>query len=155
MEKQYWRINTDRYARSDIRTCDLWYAHHMVFMGDHEGDRYKHAHFLEQISEGDEVFMHHRGFGIVGCGVVRRPWNGIVFMGDDRKLYREEPYEYQLEVDWGGEFDCRDNPVPIKGRLPYLGPFSHVELGHWNVERLKSDLKFNADREKWRVSLPA
>ena len=144
MEKQYWRIQTDRYARPDVRTCDLWYSHQMVFTGDHAGNMYKHAHFLKEIFPGDEVFMHYRGFGIVGCGVVESAWDGMVYLKDDRKLYQVEPYEYQLPVKWGEEFDCRENPVPIKGRLPYLGAFSRVEPREWNIDRIKSDLKLNA-----------
>ena len=77
----YWRINTDYSARSDVRTCDLWYRYGMVFAGDYEGKELEHSKVFEKLSIGDGVFMHDSGRGIVGYGTVTETWDRMTYKG--------------------------------------------------------------------------
>jgi len=62
---KYWRINTDREARKEFRTCDLWYDLRMAFAGDKAKNWREHATVFPKLSPGDSVFMHHSGLGVV------------------------------------------------------------------------------------------
>jgi len=138
---QYWRINTDSEARKDFRTFDLWYKFGMVFAGDFEGKKGAHADIFYKLSPGDGVFMHHSRLGIVGYGVVKEKWNTNIYEGKDRLIYIRELYEYRIAVDWDMDCDCRSNPLAIKGRLPYMGTYSHVDTGKWDVDSVLQELK--------------
>ena len=131
---KYWRVNTDKNAREDINTYDLWYYHNMVFTGDYSGERLKHVGVLKKMQPGDGVFMHHSGKGVVGYGIVSEPWNGKIYQGNERLLYREEAYEYRIKVNWLPKYDRRENSVPINGLLPYMGTYSDVDPENWDID---------------------
>lgn len=109
----YWRINTNKEARSDVRTCDLWYEHGMAFTGDSQGIDGEYASIFKKLHPDDVIFMHHsgHGIGIVGYGVVEEEWDWIPHEGRDKKLYLDEKakekYEYRIKVRWCPEFDTR------------------------------------------------
>jgi len=102
----YWFWNTDAETRTDVRTCDLWFDHHMAFSGD---DWKKYGLPLGRLKINDICLMYHNGLGIVGVGRVRAAW--------DRKPHRTDKLvyttcdfpEYRIGIDW--YMDCRDNPV--------------------------------------------
>lgn len=145
----YWRINTDRNARDDVRTCDFWFKHGMAFTGDYSGHKGEHAVYLAKLALGDGVFMHEsakgkdRG-GIVGYGYVKEEWDGETYEGTDRWLYVKELYEYRIAVDW--EVDCRRDPLPIGGRLPHMGTSCGVAPGVWYVQSVQRDLHERGQR---------
>ena len=113
----YWRINTDKNSRKNDSTCDLWYKYDMAFTGDYANTprNKRHDKHLAQLIPEDGIFMHHSGMGIVGYGLVKEHWNGKFYTGDERLLYREEPYEYRIAVEWDPAYDCRQNPVSVQG----------------------------------------
>lgn len=143
----YWRINTDRRARTDLRTCDLWFQHGMAFAGDYSGDKGEHAVYFPKYAVGDGVFMHESNAGIVGYGTVSELWNKRTYVDIQRLLYVKEPYEYRIAVIW--QLDCRDDPVPIRGRLPYRGTCCRVDTTKWDVRSVLRDL-----RTRSRLSRP-
>jgi predicted Zn-ribbon and HTH transcriptional regulator len=145
---KYWRINTDINARKDAKTYDLWYQYGMAFAGDYEGDQGKHSKVFRLLSVGDGIFMHQSGAtgGIVGFGLVKELWNRSIYQGEARRLYVKELFEYRIAVDWDDSCDCRKNPLPIRDRLPYLGTFSEVNPGKWNIESVIGNLKQRADQ---------
>lgn len=110
---KYLRINTDREARSDVKTCDLWYEHNFAFAGD-KLDEASHYSAFEKCSPNDIIFMHQSKEGIIGMGIVKEKWDGITYKNADRLLYQKEPFEYRLKVQWSPCFDRRENPIPIK-----------------------------------------
>jgi hypothetical protein len=124
---KYWRINTDREARNDVQTCDLWYEHGMAFAGDYDGGKYKHMGVFKKMRPGDGVLMHHSKAGIVGYGFVDGEWDGIVYEGDHRLLYRKERYEYRIRVMWAPEYDRRISSLPISGIL-HTGPIYYGQI---------------------------
>lgn len=138
---KFWRINTDKDARKDVLTCNLWYQYQMVFTGDFSGKKLEHSVVLRKLASGDGVFMHHSGYGIVGYGVVKEEWDQKIFQKESRLLYIIEEYEYRIAVTWDNKCDCRKNPLPIQGRLPYMGTYSHVDTRKWNVQLVLQDLK--------------
>jgi len=142
----FWRINTDRDARNDVRTCDLWYRFGMAFTGDLAESKRRHDVVLQKLIPGDGVFMHHSGLGIVGYGIVREYWNRKPYQGAGRQLYTKEPFEYRIAVDWGNDYDCRDNPIPIHGRLPYMGTYSYIDPKKWDVQSVLRDLRKQASK---------
>lgn len=74
---------------------------------------------------------------------MREKWNEKTYEGDERRLYKEERYEYRIAVDWDTDCDRRENPLPINGRLPY-GPkyYSEVKPGRrWDVQSVLQDLR--------------
>src|ERR1039457_999043 len=129
----FWRINTDSEARDDFKTCDLWYQFNMVFAGDYPESKRSHDSIFHKLAPGDGVFMHHSGLGIVGYGVVKDEWDREVYQGKGRLLYIRELFEYRIAVDWDIDCDCRENPVPIHGRLPYMGTYSQVDISRWDI----------------------
>lgn len=141
---KYWRINTDSTARDDIKTYDIWYEQGMAFAGDFAETKRRHDKIFEKFSSGDGVFMHHSLLGIVGYGIVSEEWDGETYKGEKRKLYKKEDYEYRIAVDWAAEFDCRDNPLPINKVLPYLGTYSVVDSGKWNIKLVIEELRSRA-----------
>jgi len=142
---KYWRINTDHGARKDVETSDLWYQYGMAFAGDYEGDQGKHSKVFKLLSVGDGIFMHQSGDagGIVGFGLVKEMWNRAFYQREARRLYIKELFEYRIAVDWDDSCDCRKNPLPIAGRLPYLGTFSQVNPDKWDIESVIESLKQN------------
>lgn len=48
----FWRINTDRDARDDVRTCDLWYKFGMIFTGDLAESKRRHDVVLQKLIPG-------------------------------------------------------------------------------------------------------
>lgn len=146
----FWRINTDSEARSEIRTCDLWYQHRMVFAGDYAKSKRRHDTVFHKLAPGDGVFMHHSGLGIVGYGVVKDAWDHKEYQGKKRLLYADELFEYRIAVDWDLDCDCRENPLPIHGRLPYLGTYSQVNTSKWNAQAVIRSL-----RKQLRALTPA
>lgn len=136
----YWRLNTDSNARDDLRTCDLWYQFGLAFTGDFAGSERRHDIVLHKLIPGDGVFMHHSGLGVVGYGIVRERWNRKVYQGAERQLYIRESFEYRIAVDWEIDHDCRENPIPIHGRLPYMGTYSYVNQGKWDIQSVLRDL---------------
>jgi len=142
----YWRINTDRDARKDIRTCDLWYDKRKAFTGDFEKSRTTRPHYrlFERLSPGVGLFMHHSGLGIVGYGVVEEEWDGKIYKGKQRRLYKVEPYEYRIAVKWDSDYDCRENPVSILGTLPYAGTYSRVDPEKWDIKGVLRQLRERA-----------
>ena len=135
-----WRVNTDRNARKDRRTCDLWYQHGLAIAGDFAGHEMEHAAVFRKLSEGDHIFMHHSGLGVVGFGEVLEEWDGRVYSDDDRVLYVEEIYEYRIRVAWSKEYDCRNRAVPISGRLPHMGTYSEVNPDRWDIAEVVRQL---------------
>jgi hypothetical protein len=117
-EAAYWFWNTDADTRTDVRTCDLWFDHHMAFSGD---DWERFGLPLGQLKVNDICLMYHNGLGIVGVGRVRESW--------DRKRHRTDKLvyttcdfpEYRLGIDW--YTDIRDNPVDPRS------VFGHVPRG--------------------------
>ena len=150
---RYWRFNTDKDARNDVRTCDLWYEHGMAFTGDYEGtpESKRHYKHLAQLMKGDGVFMHHNGLGIVGYGLVNKPWNGKPYTGEERLLYREEIYEYRISVEWDPKCDCRHNPVSVQG-LHYRPTSYPVNPETYPVQQLLSQLRMNAGVDEYPVN---
>lgn len=143
---KYWRINTDSDAQSDVKTCDLWYKFGMAFAGDYRGNKNKHDTIFRKLSLGDGVFMHHSDLGLVGYGVVTEQWDQKTYEGNDKLLYNKtekdkEAYEYRITVAWASDCDCRENPLPISGRLPYMGTYSHVDQKKWNVVTVLQELR--------------
>ena len=140
----YWRINTDSGESETFRTCDLWYKSKRAFTGDYAQNIRKHAKVFMKLAIGDGLFMHHSGLGIVGYGVVTETWDQAIYQGIDKLLYVggecDEVYEYRIKVDWDAHYDCRENPLPIRGRLPYLGTYSHVDTRKWDVPSVLRDL---------------
>jgi hypothetical protein len=132
----FWRINTDSSARHDLKTCDLWYKYRMAFAGDYAESQRRHDLVFYKLKPGDGIFMHHSGLGIVGYGVVKEEWEHEVYRGTERLLYVEEIFEYRIAVDWQSDCDCRENPIPIHGWLPYMGTYSYVDAGKWDVQSL-------------------
>jgi hypothetical protein len=147
----YWRINTDREARKELRTCDLWYKFGMAFTGDFEENKLKHSAVFSKLSPGDGVFMHHSGLGLVGYGIVKDKWNGEIYHGTERLLYEREVYEYRIAVDWDNDCDCREDPLPIAGRLPSMGTYSRVDPGKWDVHSVLQDLRKRASPIKGAI----
>jgi len=145
---KYWRINTDADPEDgDRRNCDLWYTHQMAFAGDCIGNVGNHAGALRRLSPGDGVFMHHSGLGIVGYGIVAEAWDGETYEGVARLLYtdhRKELYEYRIPIRWDPDYDCRKNPLPINGRLPYMGTCCEVKPKKWRVQFLLEELRKQA-----------
>jgi hypothetical protein len=145
---KHWRINTDSEKNENIRTCDIWYKYGMAFTGDHMGNKGNHTAVFKKISIGDGVFMHHRGLGIVGYGVVKNGWDEGIYEGDDRLLYvkrqHQEIYEYRISIDWDVDCDCRKNPLPINGRLPYRGTYCEVDTEKYNIKSILDDLRIRA-----------
>lgn len=137
----YWRMNTDK-GPYDDRTCDLWYAHGIAAAGNTNDKRGRHAHIFTLLSPGDGIFMHHSGSGIVGFGIVKEKWTPHYFEKNNMLVYgsREEAVEYRIPVDWNINYDCRECPLPIGGRLPYAGAFSRVDPLRWNVQDILEDL---------------
>lgn len=138
---KYRRINTDSNARDDTRTCDLWYKFGMAFAGDSAEIKRRHDTVFSGISPNDGVFMHHSGLGIVGYGIAKEKWNGQTYQRAERQFYVREPYEYRIAVDWDTACDCRENPLPISGRLPYGGTYSEVDPGKWDIQSVLRDLR--------------
>lgn len=140
----YWRINTDSDARDDVRTCELWYKLGMILTGDYlEGTR-RHDAVLIKLSPGDGVFMHHSGLGVVGYGIVKEKWNGKTYQDVERLLYVKEVYEYRIAVDWDPACDCRERPLPISGRLPYMGTYCVVNPKKWEIQAVLEELRKRA-----------
>jgi hypothetical protein len=141
---EYWRINTDREEAETFRTCDLWYKFGMAFTGNYPQHRLKHAKVFMKLAFGDGLFMHHSGLGIVGYGIVAETWDKAIYTGTNKLLYldgeRDELYEYRIKVNWDVHYDCRRNPLPIKRRLPYMGTYSHIDTGKWDVRSVLRDL---------------
>ena len=141
---KYWRINTDSEGEENPRTCDLWYKFCMAFTGDYAENEGKHSIIFKKLEVGDGIFMHHTGLGIVGYGEVAKAWDGEFYKGNDKLLYkdegRKELCEYRILVDWKGGYDSRENPLPIRGRLPYRGTYSHID-SKWDVSSILQDLK--------------
>jgi hypothetical protein len=141
---KYWRINTDSTAREDVKTCDVWYKERKAFAGDFAETKRRHDKIFEKFSPGDGVFMHHSQLGVVGYGVVSEEWDGETYKGEKRKLYKQEDFEYRIAVDWVSDLDCRNNPFPINGVLPYLGTYSQVDPTKWNVNLVVEELRSRA-----------
>ena len=137
----YWRINTDSDAIPEKRTCDLWYAFGAAFAGDIEGAELKHAAVFRKLSPGDGIFMHHNKLGVVGYGVVQEMWNCKIYTGTDRRLYETEPCEYSVQVKWDPACDCREDPLAISGRLPYMGAYSYVNPEKWDIKSVLEKLR--------------
>ena len=103
----FYLINTDRNAREDS-TCDLWFKHGMAFAGDHEEHRGDHAALFSKLRPKDILFMYNskkkrrkdKEGGYVGVGIVCEKWDKQVYKGKDRLLYKTEPYEYRIKVNW-------------------------------------------------------
>lgn len=144
---EYWRINTDHGARADLRTCDVWYRFGMAFTGDFVGERSNHDKVFRKLLPGDGVFMHHSSLGVVGYGIVAEEWDRKTYEGQERLLYRKELYEYRIAVDWAGNCDCREEALPISGRLPHMGTYTHVNTKKWDVQGILQDLR---NRALWR-----
>ena len=107
---KYWRIYTDKKARNDVRTCDIWYEKGMAFAGDKVVE-FRHAKVMRMVSVGDGIFMHHKKIGIVGYGTVTKRWDRKSYEGKDKELYvdgkADEIYEYRIKVKWLPGFDTR------------------------------------------------
>ncbi len=148
---KYWRINTDNTARDDARTCDIWYKFNMAFAGDFLETKRMHDTVFSKLSPGDGIFMHHSHLGIVGYGIVKEEWNGETYRAGERLLYTQEDFEYRIAVNWNADCDCRRNPLPIHGRLPYMGTHSEVDINKWDVhavlESLRDSSNSTADSE--------
>ena len=110
----YWRMNTDRDARNDVSTCDLWYSYRMAFAGD-KLICFEHAKDFENLLIGDGIFMHHNKAGIVGYGIIKENWDEKAYESSDKMLYidgeSEEIYEYRIKVKWLPEYDRRQAPL--------------------------------------------
>jgi hypothetical protein len=111
----FYIINTDRQARNDVRTCDLWFQHGMAFAGD-EDTQQKHTGIFRRLHPGDTLFMWHSNSGCVGVGAVLEGWDQQTYTGDDRLLYVKEPYEYRIRVRWIQ--DWRQAPRGYQHGLP-------------------------------------
>jgi hypothetical protein len=144
---RFWRISTDSEKNDIERTCDTWYRHQMAFSGDYENNPRKHCRVMDNLTPGDGIFMHHKGFGIVGYGVVENTWDGVSYTEPDNLLYkkpqREEHFEYRIKVAWDVSCDCRENPLPILGRLHYRGTYCEVrdDNNRWNVSAILQELR--------------
>lgn len=137
---KYWRINTDRNARKDVRICDLWYEHGKVFAGNFPGNKGNHDSVFRKLSIGDNMFMHHSGLGIVGYGIVKEMWDHKTYEKAAKLLYKEELYEYRISVDWDVSYDCRNNPLPIFGCLPYRGTYCEVDPKKYDINSILNNL---------------
>lgn len=105
----FYLINSDRNARKDMATCDLWFDCKKAFAGDFEGNEGEHSVFFEnKLNLHDVLFMYHSKIGCVGAGIVLAPWDRKSYQGDQRILYQNEKYEYRVEVDW--IHDWRNSP---------------------------------------------
>lgn len=138
---KYWRINTDKDARTDVKTYDLWYQHGMVFTGDYANNIEQHSSVLKKLNVGDGIFMHHSGTGIVGYGNVSEKWGKKIYQGEKRLLYVDELYEYRIKVNWLQEYDRRDNPLPIKDNLPYMSTYSNIDPEKWDISAVLDKLR--------------
>jgi len=105
----YYYINTDWDARQNFKiTCDIWFENKMAFAGDHENNKWEHSKFFKKLNIGDVLFMYHSKKDkrkhhkkrYVGAGIVQKKWDEICYENSDRLLYRKEPYEYRVDVDW-------------------------------------------------------
>lgn len=146
--KKIWRLNTDRNARTDIRTYDLWYHYGTAMAGDLVGHKMEHALVFQKLLKGDNIFMHHSGLGLIGFGEVLEDWDGKVYTGDDRLLYIKEIFEYRIKVLWKKEYDCRNRPVSINGLLPYMGTYSEVNPNKWCIIEVAKQLAFASSTTK-------
>jgi hypothetical protein len=144
---KYWRINTDRNARNDVRDCDLWYEFGMAFAGDLAETKRRHDTVFLGLSPEDGVFMHHSGLGVVGYGIAKEKWDRQSYVETERRFYVREPYEYRITVNWDVAYDCRQNPLPIANRLPYAGTYSEVDPRKWDVPAVLNDLRKRASAE--------
>jgi hypothetical protein len=98
----FYLMNTDREARNDVETCDLWFQHEMAFAGNREGHELENAGIFRVLQPQDTVFMWHSGRGCVGVGQVLEEWDQHVYRGAERLLYVEEPFEYRIGVNLDG-----------------------------------------------------
>ena len=150
---QYYRINTDRDARTDkIKTCDIWYEKQMAFAGDYTGNEGRHANIFKFIQKGDGIFMHNSKDGIIGFGIVKDNWDKKHYKLKDMLLYNpnnlpdKETTEYRIAVYWLPECDLRHNPLPINRHLPYAGPWSRVSNTIWKPEEIIRKLKLRKNK---------
>lgn len=139
----YYRINTDKNARNDLKTCDLWYEHGMLITGDSETITTRHDTVCKKVKPGDGVFMHHSGQGLVGYGIVIEDWDEKVYSNDERMLYVVESYEYRIRVRWIPAYDCRDNPLPINEKMPYMGTYSKVDPEKYDIYGVLKEMQLN------------
>jgi hypothetical protein len=113
----------------------------MAFAGDHQSNGGKHTAFFRKVSPWDGVFMHHSGLGIVGYGIVKQTWDTKTYEGDERLLYKIEPFEYRIAVEWDIDCDCREKPLPLNGCLPYMGYYCHIDQTKWKPDDVINELK--------------
>jgi hypothetical protein len=117
----YWFFNTDKAARGDARTCDLWFEHGLAFSG---GDWEKYAKPLEKLNLRDHCLMYHNGLGIVGVGRVIEKWDHKRY--SDKLLYNDDSFsEYRLRVDW--YLDLRTNPLDPQTEFGYGPPSKFLQ----------------------------
>lgn len=145
---KYWRISTDSEVNDVERTCDIWYKFQMAFTGDCEKE-FKHAAVMRKLRPGHGIFMHHKGLGLVGFGIVHELWDGKSYNGEDKKFYvsqnRKEIFEYRIAVNWDTSCDCRENPVALGVRLPYRGTYCEVKSDKgWNSLAVLQELRARA-----------
>jgi hypothetical protein len=148
-----WRINTDKNARKDVKTCDIWYREGKAFAGDgidlagNFVDETLHYGVFKKLNIGDGIFMHHSGAGIVGYGQVVENWDGKTYTGKNKLLYTQlwegyEVVEYSIKVKWFDEYDRRDKPIPINGWFPFPAyKYYFSEVDSEKCEKIKKLLK--------------
>ena len=140
----YWRMNTDKNARNDAKTYELWYEHEMAFTGDSQGIDGDHAEVFKRLSLNDGIFMHHNGLGIVGYGTVEEEWDWTQHEGRDKKLYLDgkakEKYEYRIKVAWLPEYDSRKKPLNINKLMPYRRTYYEIDEKKYNVKDILAKL---------------
>ena len=140
----YYYINTDWEARNDKITCDVWFKYDMAFAGDLENNKWEHSKFFEKLIIGDILFMYHsmkdkrkhNKKGYVGAGIVQKLWDAKCYEDKNRLLYRIEPYEYRIKVDWC--LDLRATPKPAsKIGLPVTPNYwCRIDETRYNVKEL-------------------
>ena len=144
----YWRMNTDKDARNDARTCDLWYKYGMAFAGDHQGKEKRHASIFKKLSPEDGIFMHVSGLGVVGFGIVQELWDKQAYKPQDSLVYNigapKEIYEYRIRVNWLPEYDRRKNPLNINKLIPHMGTFNEIDENTYDVQGVLAKLCNNS-----------
>lgn len=149
----FYRVNTDKNARQDIKTCDLWYECGLMITGDSEIITKRHDTVFKKVKPGDGIFMHHSDIGLVGYGIVIDEWNEKIYTGNERLLYVVEPYEYRIRVSWIPAYDCRDNPLSIHKRLPYMGTYSKIDSGKYDIDKVLKEMQLNNLEKGLRIVL--
>ena len=146
----YWFFNTDKAARSDVRTCDLWFEHGKAFSG---GDWKKYAKPLGELQPSDHCFMYENDVGIVGVGRVIEKWDGECYTS--KFVYLNDGFgEYCVRVDWYLDLRAAKDTVDPRAEFGYGPPARFLqriikdeESAAKLVSRLECQMEFTGPDE--------